>query len=419
MRDALTSSFLVPSPRRLTLVVAALTLAIWGGGMLWPGLLLTFGISNYGRIYLDSYAVLAAVDTVRAGGDPHLPMALDAMNRPHVYSDWWLGLRWLGLTREHNWLVGTAWATGFAAVIFAIARLRRLGEALWLVAVLVSPAVTLVINRGNNDLVIFALLTLCGLAASATVWWRAAAAVACFGLATGLKYFPAAALPAFLWVRPVRRMPLVFLGGLVVGGLALAGVWDQIARSRFLINSGIYTMGAPMLWRDWGWADNESMLPGLIVTLTAATGFALTRITTGLAIRGEPGERRVAALGGFVLLACFLAGMNYAYRWVFAVWPALWLWRQAADAALPARERWAARLACALVVVCLWGDGCLAAVINTFIPYHSPAWLERVKLGWRIWTQPMHWLLMLLLAGWLLEGAVTSLREWWSSRHEP
>jgi hypothetical protein len=394
-----------------------LTLGAWMVGAIWPGLLLTFGISNYGRIYLDSYAVLAAVDAVRAGIDTRLFNPLDAMNRPHVYSDWWLNLRGLGLTREHNFLVGTAWVGGFAVTLFAAARLRRLGEALWLVALLVSPSIMLIINRGNNDLVIFALLTVCALALSATVWWRAALAVACLWLATGLKYFPAAALSAFLWVRPVRRMPLMLLAGLLAVGLALTSVWDEISRGRFLINSGIYTMGAPMLWRDWGWADKDSVLPGLALLVVAASLLVGGKITAGLARQGEPAERRLAAMGAVVLLACFMVGMNYAYRWVFLIWPALWLWRRAGEGELPARQRWAARIACGLVVVCLWGDGCLCAVINTFISYHSPAWLAEVKLVWRIWTQPLHWLLMIMLAGWLLEGALAAGKEWWGMRH--
>lgn len=405
-------------PLRPLAWAAGLTLTAWMVGAIWPGLLLTFGISNYGRIYLDSYAVLAAVDAARAGIDTRLFNPLDAMNRPHVYSDWWLNLRWLGLTREHNFLLGTTWVGGFAAVVFAAARLRRLGEALWLAAVLVSPSIMLVINRGNNDLVIFVLLTVCGLAASATTWWRAALAVICLWLATGLKYFPAAALPAFLWVRPVRRMPLVLLAGLLAAGLALASVWDEISRGRFLINSGIYTMGAPMLWRDWGWPDKESVLPGLVGLVIAACLLVWGRMTAGLALRGQPAERRLAAMGAVVLLACFMVGMNYAYRWIFLVWPALWLWRRAGEGELPARQRWSARVACGLVVVCLWGDGLLCAVINTFISYHSPAWLEQVKLVWRIWTQPLHWLLMIMLAGWLLEGALVSAREWWALRHE-
>lgn len=397
---------------------AGLTLAVWAVGAVWPGLLLTFGISNYGKIYLDSYAVLAAVDAVRAGIDTQLFNPLDFMRRPHVYSDWWLALQWLGLTREHNFLLGSLWVGAFALTVWAAARLRTMGEALWLAALLISPVITLVINRANNDLVIFMLLTGCGLAATASPWWRTAVAIGSLGLATGLKYFPAAGVLALLWVRPVRLMPAVLLAGLAVAGLVFMNVGDQVARGRFLISSGVYTMGAPMFWRDWGWADADSLLPGLILILLAALGLVAGRVTAGLALHGSPAERLRGAMSAVVLLACFLVGMNYAYRWVFVIWPALWLWRRAADGLLPSRQRWAACVACGLVLICLWSDGLFCATINIFISYHSPAWLDHQKLVWRLWTQPLHWLLMMMLAGWLLEGALATAREWWGARHE-
>ena len=407
-----------PATFRPVAWAAGLTLAGWAAVAIWPQMLLTLGIANYGKTYLDSYAVLAAVDAVRAGLDPHVDIPLDVLHRPHVYSDWWLALRWLGLGREHNFLVGTAWVGAFGLTVLGAARLRNLGEALWLAALLVSPSLLLVINRANNDLVIFVLLTGCGLAAALTTWWRGAVAVACLWLATGLKYFPATTVLAFLWVRPVRRMPAMLLAGLLAVVLALASVWDQIDRSRFLIGSGLYAMGAPILWRDWGWPDKESFLPGFLLVVGAAILLVWGRITTGLATRGQPRERLLAASGGVVLLACFLAGMNFGYRWVFALWPALWLWRRAAEGMMPARQSWAARIACGLVFACLWMDGCFCATINLFFLYHTPAWEAHMKLLWRIWTQPLHWLLMMMLAGWLLEGALATMKEWWELRHE-
>jgi hypothetical protein len=400
------------------LLLAFICVLGWVLGAVWPHLLLTFGIHNYGRVYLDSYAVLAALDAVRAGADPHAVNALDVLSRPHVYSDWWLALRWLGLSREHNVLVGTAWVGAFAVAVWASARPRNYGEALWLAALLVSPSVMLAVNRGNNDLVIFVLLAGCGLVAVAPVWWRVAGAAACLGLAAGLKYFPAPAVLAFLWVRPVRRAPAVLLAGLVVVVVALAGVWTQVERSRFTIPSGAYTMGAPLWWRDFGWKDQESALPSLWLIVIPALMLAGSNVTTGLATRGQPRERLLAALGAIVLLTCFLAGVNYAYRWIFVLWPACWLWRQAAEASLPLRQRWAARLGCALVLICLWMDGALCATVNLFFSQYAQTWQDHLDVIWRRWTQPLHWLLMMLLAGWLVEGALATAREWWSLRHE-
>ena len=398
--------------------VVGLTLTAWMVGALWPHLLVAIGIYDYGKVYLDSYAVLAAVDAVRAGADPHAANQLDVLLRPHVYSDWWLTLRWLGVTREQNFLVGTAWGGAFVLAVMVTARPRNRWEALWLSALMVSPAVLFVLNRANNDLVIFVLLAGCSLAATAPAWGRTLVAAACLGLATGLKYFPAPAALAFLWVRPVRRMPAVLLAALVLVALALAGVWPQVDRSRFLIASGVYTMGAPLWWRDLGWQDKASALPSLLVIVVAAAALVVARVTTGLATRGEPRERLLAAVGAVVLLTCFLAGVNYSYRWIFALWPAVWLGRQAASEAIPGRARGAARVACILVLLCLWLDGALCLTVNLFFSHYAQDWQNHLDIIWRRWTQPLNWFLMMLLAGWLLEGALATLREWWSLRHE-
>jgi hypothetical protein len=243
-------------------------------------------------------------------------------------------------------------------------------------------------------------------------------AVACLGLATGLKYFPAPAALAFLWVRPVRRSPAVLLGGLLMVALALASVWTQVDRSRFTIASGIYTMGAPLWWRDLGWTDKASALPSLLLIGIPALALAWSGLTTGMTERGQPRERLLAALGAIVLLSCFLAGVNYAYRWVFALWPAFWLWRQATDGSLAVRSRQLAGLAFALVLLCLWLDGFLCLVVNLFFTTRTLAWQDHLDLVWRRWTQPLNWMLMMMLAGWLVEGALATAKEWWSARHE-
>lgn len=173
-----------------------------------------------------------------------------------------------------------------------------------------------------------------------------------------------------------------------------------------------------MWWRDLGWTDRAAALPSLLVIVLAALVLAWGRVTTGLAERGQPRERLLAALGAVVVLGCFLAGVNYAYRWIFALWPAVWLWRQAGADAPPGRTRWAARFSCVLVLLGLWLDGVLCVVVNLFFRDQAVVWRNAPDVTWRQWTQPLHWMLMMLLAGWLVEGAWATLREWWSLRHE-
>src|SRR6185295_13350101 len=107
----------------------------------------------------------------------------DPLLRYHVYSDWWLALSGLGLGRQHNFLVGTTWVGAFAVTAWMTARPRHWREAIWLATLLVSPPVLLAVNRANNDLVIFVLLAVCGLSATATGWVRPLVGVAGLALA--------------------------------------------------------------------------------------------------------------------------------------------------------------------------------------------------------------------------------------------
>ena len=42
--------------------------------------------------------------------------------------------------------------------------------------------------------------------------------------------------------------------------------------------------------------------------------------------------------------------------------------------------------------------------------------IDALQVSWRLWTQPLHWALMFLLAGWLLEGVLATGREWRAAR---
>lgn len=399
-------------------ILGAITLAGWIAAVAWPKLLEAIGIQDFGTPFLDSYAILAAVDAVRAGVDPHLSNSLDPLLRGHVYSDWWLALQYLGLTRGDNFAVAMVWIGGFGLTAWLTSRPRNWGETVWLALILISPSVLLAVKRANNDLVVFMLLAGCGLAAHAGRWWRQALAIGCLGLAAGLKYFPATGALAFLWARPIRKMPAGLLGALLAVAVVMPMVASQIDRGRFPVGSGFYTMGAALWWRDLGWRDTQSAIPGLLMIVAGAGLLAACRITTGLAVRGEIAERFRAALGAVTLLTCFVSGVSYAYRWVFVVWPAIWLWRRTRDEAITSRGRIAARIACFLLPLCLWLDGLFCLFGNSFLRGMRATAVDRLFIDWRLWTQPLCWIFMILLAGWLLEAAWVTVCEWWAARHE-
>jgi hypothetical protein len=367
--------------------------------------------------YLDSYAVLAAVDALRQGIPlaPGVANPLDPLGRDHKYSDWWFALRWLGLTRESNFLVGTSWVGAFALAVWRTVRPRDFREAAWLAVLLLSPGVLLAVNRANNDLVVFAVLAICGVAATGATWLRQSAAIGALVLATGLKFYPAPAALGFLWVRPVRRMPAVLALALGATALTLASVWSQLKRAQFTFESTVHTTGAPLLWRDFGWPDAASVWISAAIIGLGAVLLVWGRFTVGLASEGGLRERLLAALGAIVIVACFAVGVSYAYRWIFALWMAVWLWRQR-DAPAPRRQHLTVRLGCLLLFLCVWLDGLFCLTANLFFMPMSAGRQHDIQLVWRLWTQPLQWLFIIVLTGWLLEGAIASLREWRAGR---
>ena len=198
-----------PAPRPAGTAARVLFAVAVFAGHAWlllnPQVPARFGLVMMDRPFLDSHAILAAGDAVRAGLDPWKVNPLDALGRPHCYSSWWLAAAPLGLTRADNAWVGPLWQAAFLLTALLILRPDSLRGMLLAAAVLFSPPVLLGVSRANNDLPVFALLGLGLLALSsrkrgATAWFGGSVVVA-----TGLKFYPVAAAAALVSLRPRRH----------------------------------------------------------------------------------------------------------------------------------------------------------------------------------------------------------------------
>ncbi len=368
------------------------------------------GLPNSGTWFLDSYAVLAASDAHRDGLDAAAAGHYDPLGRPHRYSDWWYALGSLGLTRDSNFLFGLGCVLAAAGGIVLTVRPRDWRSLLWALAVLLSPGVFLGFNRANNDLVVFALLGL-GLAALRREgWvWHAVAAGA-MALAAGLKFYPVVAGPVLAWhhLRGGRLRTALASAALVA--LALLAVWPQMVRGQFPVEATVHVWGARIWPQDLG-LGTTATLGFLAIALMAGSMLAGWLGFRSMPVPQRPESETAFMLGVVVLGACFAAGANYGYRWIFAVWLGPWLLERLRDTGLPAPERRAAWLAWWLVPLVLWLDGLLCLLVNTGglrVPGLSYAGLQ---LGWRLLTQPLHWLLFVLLGGALL-GILRTPDRW-------
>jgi hypothetical protein len=367
----------------------------------------TLGLPDYGHWFLDSYAILAANDAVVAGLDPYESIPFDLLKRRHAYSTWWLHLHRLGLTRADNFLFGGACVLAFLVVALAGMRPRTRGEAVFLAALTLSPPVLLAVNRANNDLVLFALLggTLL-LLRRINPPWRTTVLAAALVVATGLKFYPAAAIAAIALLDASTRR------GLRVAGVALAAagivLWSErasVARGGFVFPDSVYRFGSPVIWSGLGLTRGTILILSACLLGLAAWLLTRLRLTRGLREESQAMEadRWQFTLGGLLLLGCFVAGTSFAYRWVFALWLAPWLWRRAVEGP----RRGVAGFALVALCISLWQDGLFCTVIHLWLPTANPS----IETVWRNVTQPINWILMSLIAGWLLEATVQVFRQ--------
>ncbi len=360
-----------------------------------------FGLPNSETWFLDSYAVLAASDAHQAGLDAAAVGHFDPLGRPHRYSDWWYGLGWMGVSRDDNFAFGLVCVGMALAAAVATFRVTSWSAMVWALLVLLSPAVFLGFNRANNDLVIFGLLGLALMALRGNQPWRHAMAALAIGLAAGLKFYPAvAALPLWWFHFRAGRRLTAWVSASVVG-IALLAVWPDMARGRFPVEVSVHVWGAAIWPQDLG--HGNGLLFGLLGALVLAA-VVLARRTHDAKPVGETDahDELTMMMGAVVLLACFAAGLNYGYRWIFALWLGSWWLHRANNLALPGSERAIARLTWILVPVVIWLDGLLCLAANTGGLDAAGLSHAQLQLAWRLLTQPIVWLLMALLASALI-----------------
>lgn len=382
------------------------------GLALAPKLQERLGLVGNGVWFLDSYAILAAGEAAHQGLDPYQPNPLDVYQRPHVYTHWWLVLGRLGLTRDDNFACGLTLALLFLTVaVLGFAPRRRL-ELVWHAALLLSPPVLLAVIRANNDLVVFVVLGLglwlAGRSAEARPGWFGGAVA----VATGLKFFPVVAVAAAVVLRPVRR-GLLWLAGLTALALLIfASVRADLARASLPEPMGSHVFGAGVFWQNLGWGGRGPVLVSLAILAVGAALLAMGSVTRGLGDgrRGPVGERLAFLTAAVLLLACFSTGISYAYRWVFAMWLAPWLWRQAWGEERN-DQRTVARIGVGMLTLLLWADGLYCLATNSILGPLSVAHFNSLEAGWNLVMQPVAWAFMLLLAGWLAEALLAMWRE--------
>jgi len=398
----------------LWLLLALITGGVYLTFYVWPGLLWYAGVQHYDVWFADTLALLASSDAAATGFNPYAPNPLDVFQRPHVYSHWWLQLSSLGLTREDLVWLGPAVVGAFWLAAFHWLRPRSVRQLAFHIAVLVASPMLLALDRANNDLVVFLVLTpLVPCLLSPRPWVRLLAPLL-VAAAAGLKYFPAAAGLVLLAAAPPRELRWRLIAGmalLVVVGLSVA---PDLARFGPLAPkpSGWMSFGAASAFTTLGWTGagaTATCLAGAAVLL--AWGWCSPRLDGWTPRPEQQREWLGFVLGAALLCGCFFTSANFSYRWVFAVWLAPFLWTLGADAAAPAGARRLANATRWLLLAALWLDTFFSWVVIAGRG-HLPTDLLRAWVKWSfLGEQPVIWALFGCLLWFLARFTRDGLRR--------
>lgn len=364
----------------------------WGVMAARPDWLSYIGIRHFGVWFIDSYAILASNDALARGLDVYAANPLDYFGRPHVYSPWWLGLGKLGFTRTDNFWLGLTLGLAFLAVAVDWLRPRTWGELSWSLAVLLSPCILMTVERANNDLVLFLLLT---------------PVVPCL-LAEHRGWHAASLL--LLTPGTTREVRWRVAGGVLALAIVIASIASSYLRVRNLLPpvDGPMNFGAIHALTRPGLGG---LLPGLIAAGLIVAAWWRADIFRGWTIPRAMRRRWLhGVLGMAVLCGCFFASTNFAYRWVFALWIAPWLWWVARAIEAPRAVRRLARTTMGLLVAALWIDPLTLGVLTQWLaPLPEPLVARTANLVYGA-EQPLVWALFVCLLGFLTEFLRNSWR---------
>ena len=396
--------------------VALVALAIWAACFRFPAVWDALGIGESTHPFLDLHGLLAANDAARAGANPYLPNQLDLYHRPLVYTEWWLALGAFGLTRADTLWLG--WVLLGATLLAAVAIVRPRGrcEGMAFLLWLVSPAMLLTVNRANNDLVIFVVMT-AGLAAlRRSGSFGHGLAVVAFAVAAVLKYYPLAGLIVLLEASRRREI----WAGLALYALVAVLAWPALApglasAARYRPQSEwLYAFGAPVLFRDFGIRTTVGWLALAMVVSVGAGWSALRPAPAEVGTTPSREREREFMVGAALIVGCFFLGASYVYKLVFSAWMLPWLWREE-HGTLEGRWR---RATGRLLVGVLWLEGVMALVMNGLSGAHFRRFAEGLLVPTLVVSQLLEWLLMGCLLRFLLAYALRRGRELCQPDHE-
>lgn len=269
--------------------------------------------------FIDAGNITSAVDCARQGYDPLHVNPCDTYGRPMNYPRLWIQLfNVLRLGGGTTAAVGLAFGAAFFLAVALLARPRGLGGMVTWLLLLVSPIALLGLERGNNDLVVFAFLGAAVAAHRRGGFRGGAVAVAFWLVASLLKLYPVFAVVVFL-LDPDRRVRRLAWAGVGVFAIYAASTLpDLLTIAQTVPHDQANAYGAELLLTDvpgLGLGAAHLILADLAFFLACAV---VWRAVPSHVVGAQRASWELFAfrLGAAAFLGSFLLGANWDYRLV-------------------------------------------------------------------------------------------------------
>ena len=395
----------------LLLLAIAVYLYILSSLMFWTEV----GIPQLTAPFADMQAILSASDAYREGLNPYIENPLDPLGRKHVYPRVWLWLGHTGITLGHSNIAAILMATFFFLLCIGILRPDNGREFLISAILLLSPAVMLGVERGNNDLIIFILLVLAVFFLNHKI--RALDYVAYFFLllASMLKLYPIASFLVFVRIIKNNKKFWIF----TLFSLSFFAAYTLLSLSDFQYLKdvipkphGRFTFGAAIFF-EWffdKWPVNRTHLYLMII---AAIGLAFL-ISTRVALadtREDSNNTIFFLIGSLNLLFCFFTNTNYDYRCIFFILILPWIIEQLKCTTRPSPTRRCVKILLFLLPVIVWNE----AIINLIGTKLGAPGISQAKLNvivfFYILEHSITWMVMTIILAFCIELMKRPLRD--------
>lgn len=277
------------------------------------------GVPARSPSFSDLRNITSAADCQRLGTDPLASDPCDPWNRPMNYPRVWLSLMSaLGAQQMDTGDLGILLAIAFFGLLLLLVGRTNGYEGLLYGVLICSPPVMLGVERGNNDLVIFVLLSLAALGLAHSGVWKFLS-YALIGVCCVLKIYPVVAL-----VVALRERPVVAAAVLTVGA-ALFALYVHAIRGDLLLISSVIPRAIGLSYgsqvislaaREWlNLPPQPSRLSLLgVLGVAGAACVLFLRLPRPFFVLPPAHKLRI---GAALYVTTFALGNNFNYRLVF------------------------------------------------------------------------------------------------------